>query len=327
MSKQFDRELSAAIQAVSLAAEICRTVQAQITPNMLEKKDRSPVTIADYASQAVICRQLREVFPDDFIVAEEDAATLREEEQQGFLDRTVAEIRAAGIAAEPAEVISWVDAGSHDAAARRYWTLDPIDGTKGFLRKEQFAISLALLIDGEIQVAALGCPNLPGPNGTGVLLTAIRGRGAKMAPLTRGVQPSDFHPIHVSKIADLAEARLCESVESGHSAHDESAAIHRLLGLQAPPLRMDSQAKYGVLARGDAEIYLRLPTRKDYVEKIWDHAGGVLVIEEAGGRVSDVQGNRLDFHQGATLKNNQGVVATNGLLHDVVLEALKSLRQ
>jgi 3'(2'), 5'-bisphosphate nucleotidase len=85
---------------------------------------------------------------------------------------------------------------------------------------------------------------------------------------------------------------------------------------------MDSQAKYAALARGDAEIYLRLPTRPGYVEKIWDHAAGFLVIEEAGGRVTDIEGKRLDFTCGSRLERNRGVIATNGLLHQRVLEAV-----
>jgi 3'(2'), 5'-bisphosphate nucleotidase len=85
---------------------------------------------------------------------------------------------------------------------------------------------------------------------------------------------------------------------------------------------MDSQAKYAGLARGDASIYLRLPTRKDYQEKIWDHAAGLIVVEEAGGRVTDVRGAPLDFGRGGTLAGNSGVIATNGPIHDEVLAAV-----
>ncbi|HID24522.1 MAG TPA: 3'(2'),5'-bisphosphate nucleotidase, partial [Planctomycetaceae bacterium] len=122
-----------------------------------------------------------------------------------------------------------------------------------------------------------------------------------------------------------AEACLCESVESGHTAQELAAEIARRLGLTCPPLRLDSQAKYAVVSRGEADLYLRLPTRTDYREKIWDHAGGVLLVEEAGGRVTDVTGRPLDFSQGRKLQRNRGVVATNGRLHEAVLEALQSV--
>jgi 3'(2'), 5'-bisphosphate nucleotidase len=86
---------------------------------------------------------------------------------------------------------------------------------------------------------------------------------------------------------------------------------------------MDSQAKYAAVARGDAHVYLRLPTRADYQEKIWDHAAGFLVVEEAGGRVSDITGKPLDFSLGATLASNRGVVATSGGIHNEVIKAIR----
>jgi 3'(2'), 5'-bisphosphate nucleotidase len=88
---------------------------------------------------------------------------------------------------------------------------------------------------------------------------------------------------------------------------------------------MDSQCKYAAVARGEADIYLRLPTRKDYQEKIWDHAAGWLVVTEAGGRVTDVGGKPLDFTKGRTLRDNRGVVATNGPLHDRVVRVVANV--
>ncbi len=101
--------------------------------------------------------------------------------------------------------------------------------------------------------------------------------------------------------------------------------VVRHLGVKRPPLRMDSQAKYGILARGDGTVYLRLPTQKAYVEKIWDHAAGCILVEEAGGRVTDLHGKPLDFSQGKTLAKNKGVIATNGKLHDLVLRAVQGV--
>ena len=98
-----------------------------------------------------------------------------------------------------------------------------------------------------------------------------------------------------SRANPSAAARFCESVESGHTAHDTAATIADLLHITQPPVRLDSQAKYAVVARGDADIYMRLPTRPNYQEKIWDHAGGTLLVEEAGGRVTDINGKPLDW--------------------------------
>ena len=77
-----------------------------------------------------------------------------------------------------------IDRGDFQGGARqRFWTLDPIDGTKGFLRKEQFAVCLALVEQGQVQLAVQGCPNLPcrlndPQSPRGVLFWAIRGQGA-----------------------------------------------------------------------------------------------------------------------------------------------------
>ena len=73
-------------------------------------------------------------------------------------------------------------------------------------------------------------------------------------------------------------ARFCESVESGHSSHGHSAQIAARLGISLDPVRLDSQAKYAVVGRGEADIYLRLPTRPGYVERIWDHAAGAIFV-------------------------------------------------
>ena len=131
--------------------------------------------------------------------------------------------------------------------------------------------------------------------------------------------------MRVSDRDDPSTVRFCESVESGHSAHGDAAAVAGRLGMTAPPLRMDSQAKYAVVARGEADIYLRLPTRADYHEKIWDHAAGALIVAEAGGTVSDIHGRPLEFHHGRELTVNRGVIVTNGRLHERVLEAVQAL--
>jgi 3'(2'), 5'-bisphosphate nucleotidase len=97
------------------------------------------------------------------------------------------------------------------------------------------------------------------------------------------------------------------------------------IGVSADPVRLDSQAKYAVLARGQADAYLRLPTSKEYVEKIWDHAAGSLVASEAGAIVTDATGAPLDFGQGARLSANRGVIAAASGLHERLVDASKAL--
>ena len=117
---------------------------------------------------------------------------------------------------------------------------------------------------------------------------------------------------------------VCESVVAAHAAHSVQAGIARRLGITAPPYRIDSQCKYAVVARGEASIYLRLPRDTSYREKVWDHAAGAVVVTEAGGRVTDLDGNPLDFSQGRLLANGRGIVCTNGAIHDRVLEACRA---
>lgn len=318
----FAKELAVGLQAVRESSEICRRVQKQIAGSSLEKDDKSPVTIADFASQAIVCRILTSQFPSDPIIGEETAADLMSDERRPFLDKVVDTLRGTHPDVKPETVCHWIDAGRGDAG-KRFWTLDPIDGTKGFLRGEQYAVSLALIIDGQIQVSILGCPNLPATDAwdgeTGCLFSAVRGQGATLRRLAGG---DETQTVRTSGTKKTSAARFCESVESGHSAHDRSSRIAELLGIQSAPVRLDSQAKYGVVARGEADAYLRLPTKPGYREKIWDHAGGVLVVEEAGGWVTDVDGKPLEFTHGRELSANRGVIVTNGLIHDAVLEAV-----
>lgn len=324
------KEQQAAVAAVRAASAVTRDVQqALVQSDTLEKKDKSPVTVADFASQAVVCHLLARSFPDDPVVGEENADELRSDANTALAEQVVRRATAVENAIGDREaVLACIDRGGFDPVTApgtsRYWTLDPIDGTKGFLRQEQYAIALALIEDGNVVLGVLGCPNLPadgiGGTGPGTLLLAVRGHGCRMLSLDSA--DDDGHPVHVSDVPQAAAARFCESVESAHSDQSQSARIARHLGITTEPVRMDSQAKYAAVARGDASIYLRLPTRASYQEKIWDHAAGMIAVEEAGGRVTDIIGQPLDFSRGRSLSENRGIVATNGKIHDAVLAAI-----
>jgi 3'(2'), 5'-bisphosphate nucleotidase len=326
----YEDELQIAIDAVRSAAKVCQQVQAAlVTEDTLEKKDKSPVTVADFASQAVVCAALHEHLPNDPVAAEENADELRKDAQAELRASVVTQVEKVwGEASGDAAVLSAIDHGtSSDGGAKgRFWTLDPIDGTKGFLRGEQYAIALALIEDGEVVLGVLGCPNLPKGNveqggEQGVLLSAVRGQGARPLPLDGA--SLDGPAIVVSPVTDGSSARFCESVESAHSDQSTSAKVAQRLGITTDPVRIDSQCKYATVARGEASVYLRMPTKPGYVEKIWDHAAGSIVTEEAGGQVSDIEGNALDFSKGRQLESNTGIVATNGKLHAGVIDAIR----
>jgi len=323
---EFERECAAAVRAVAAAARLCGRVQARrVLGVALTKGDKSPVTVADFGAQAVVAHALAADFPGDALMGEEDAAELRDPANAPIAAQVVAEVREQLPALAPGEVLAAIDRARAEGGSGRFWCLDPIDGTKGFLRGEQYAVALALLDAGEVKVGALACPNLPFAGAPGCVLVAARGGGAFALPL-RGGDAGTPVATRVAPTADGARARIVESVESGHGDHASHERVRAALLCATPSVRLDSQAKYAVLARGDGEIYLRMPTSADYRENLWDQAAGARIIEEAGGRVTDVDGRPLDFTRGRKLLGNQGIVATNGALHGAVLAAIRTLR-
>ena len=317
---QNEKEVS--LQAVSAAMIMAGAIQKELTGrDTLTKSDRSPVTIADFAVQALICQVLSCHFPGLPIVAEEDSLALRKPENRELFAKIIHYLKKNDAPMQETEVCDCIDLGGADPNGT-FWTLDPIDGTKGFLRGEQFAIALALIQDGQVRLGILGCPNLPLASG-GTLFWAIPGQGSWKIP----AQGGNIEPIRASLKTDPRQMKFVESYESSHSDKDSQLEISRRLQIAHPPEQMDSQVKYGIVAAGAAEIYLRIPNpaTPDYHEKIWDHAAGSLIVEEAGGWVSDIDGKKLDFSAGKTLRHNRGILASNGRIHSRVLEIIAEL--
>ena len=319
----YQDELKAGITAVKKAIRLCRNAESRLEKvSAIEKKDRTPVTLADLGSQAVITTVLQSAFPVDPIVAEETADSLRK--NPDFGQQVLKLIQCEERIDTLSKVIAVIDSAVHETDfTGRFWTLDPIDGTKGFLRKDQYAVALALVQAGEVVLGVLGCPNFSvSPNsslaGKGCIFHAVKGQGAWV----QGLGDDIAQPVSVDTVTDTTQARFCESYEAAHASHDTHQRISAALGMTAPPVRIDSQVKYAAVARGDASIYLRIPKSKTYQEKIWDHAAGSIIVQEAGGRVTDFQGDAIDFSAGKLLNNFRGIVATNGHLHQKVLDAI-----
>ncbi|KAI1443829.1 3',5'-bisphosphate nucleotidase [Annulohypoxylon stygium] len=346
----YAKELEVAQLAVQRASILTKRVFHEKAKGTVSKDDKSPVTIGDFGAQALIISALKANFPDDEIIAEEEAAQLR---QDSNLRQTIwdlvkttqlsdpeAESLLGGEIDDEESMLTMIDYGNSKGGAKgRIWAIDPIDGTKGFLRGGQYAVCLALMVDGDVKVGVLGCPNLPiddsapltgsmetgqTDEGRGVLFSAVLGEGATSRPLTTGSLIKE-KSISMKTIADISAATFCESVEAGHSSHGDQAEIAQLLGITNPSVRMDSQAKYASIARGAGDIYLRLPVKATYQEKIWDHAAGDLIVREAGGAVTDIHGKRLDFGVGRTLANNKGVVAAPAATQPQVLKVVQEV--
>lgn len=321
-------EVVTAIRATVMASALCQKLSMEVVGReSLSKSDKSPVTIADYGSQAIICKLIKEKFPNDIIVAEEDSKELRKPapDHSRILEQVTHYINAFIPDSSSEEVCSWIDFSSQ-LITDRFWALDPIDGTKGFLRGDQYAIALALVENGSVRLGLLACPNLyldkDEPHGKrGCLFFALRRKGSVQMDMDGGNRQN----LSVSKVENPREATFTESVEPDHADHLFHQRLGRKLNISKPSLRMDSQAKYGIVARGEATLYLRIPSpsEPDYRENIWDHAAGSIIAEEAGGKVTDALGRPLDFSCGIKMEKNYGIVVTNGILHEVVLKALE----
>lgn len=347
----YNKELEVAELAVQRATLLTKKVFHEKAKGTLSKDDKSPVTIGDFGAQALIIHAIKRNFPDDEVVGEEEASSLRDD--LNLRDQIWALVEGTRLTDPNAEkvvggpvpsvdaMLDAIDAGNSSGGSKgRIWALDPIDGTKGFLRGGQYAVCLALMVDGDVKVGVLGCPNLPvddsaplstdagvdqtDSEGKGVLFAAVAGQGATSRALSNGGLEKS-QPIHMKQVKDISQATFCESVEAGHSSHGDQFAIAARLGITKQSVRMDSQAKYGSIARGAGDVYLRLPVRADYQEKIWDHAAGDLIVRESGGQVTDAVGRRLDFSKGRTLAENKGVVAAPAAVHGTVLEVVKEV--
>lgn len=327
----------------------------------IAKKDLSPVTVADFAVQGLILHALKEQFPDDGFIAEEDSQSLQADEH-------LCQQVAAAASLSRHEVMKAIDLGKsyeqwsdndEDGQSRRpsrVWVLDPIDGTRGFLRGKlvggQYAIALALIDENGVPVIGiLGCPNLPvavddenyawvdeekgasDPNSAadtttrGCIFVASRGGGCyQLSLLEPSVSSSSVATRQLQVTKELTrlckDARFCIGVERYSDALGQCGGMAKFVhgddralndkGEIIRARRMDSQAKHGVIARGGAELYVRLP-KPGYVEWIWDHAAGNVVIEEAGGTMSDVMGRPIDFSLGAQLSPDvRGVLMSAG---------------
>jgi len=348
MALKLALEKQVAIAAVQRACRLTSSVFKKLVTNeTVTKNDKSPVTVADYSAQAVINTILANAFPEDPIVGEEDAKDLRDmgDEKARVLRERITELANEALGAElgygeqerwglgpgytrtTEQLLDAIDRGNHPGGtAGRMWTLDPIDGTKGFLRGEQYAVCLALIIDSQVELGVIGCPNLPTdvnqPDGPkGAIFIAVKGQGAEERTLTS----SHPKPLQIPQ-STLSTLSFLESVEAAHSSHSFNDRLAKALGVKEP-IRMDSQAKYCSLVRGVGGAYLRMPTGVGYREKIWDHAAGSILVTESGGTISNSLGEPLNFGLGTTLGENFGIVAAGREVHASIVEGIREVNE
>jgi len=307
-------DLTPILDAVRLAADLTRRVQ-QLHLKGSEKTGREPVTIADYGSQAILCRAISLAYPDDAVLAEERAdqfVTLVSEESRAHITQLVSSVLGENVT--ETDLVTWLEHG-RGKEAERTWVIDPVDGTKGFIAMRRYAIAIGVL-EGGLPVA--GIIGSPGYN-EGLLFHA-QGGAAYMQPISGG----EVHRIAVSSTPnDAPNPHVVESAEDSHADHEGLLQLLADAGITSPVLeRIDSQDKYAMVACGDADLYIRLPREAKPKHKVWDHIGGTALVQAAGGMVTDLDGSPLDFSLGAILSRNRGMVVSNGQLHERVLKAL-----
>lgn len=160
---KYQLELNAAVVATHHVSFITRSLQKHFVFNdsAVSKVDNSPVTVADFTAQAIIIDRLSKLFPDDVFIAEEDSQQL---EEDSLITNKILDAIKAGINEDwnKEKLFTVINKGKYSGSSigKRVWVLDPIDGTKGFVRGEHYCIALALMIDGLPVVSSMGCPNL-----------------------------------------------------------------------------------------------------------------------------------------------------------------------
>lgn len=346
MSAKYGPEYQTARQAVYLASLATLKMQYQQDKGVSDKEDESPVTIADFAAQALLICVVNQAFPEDAFIAEETSDMLRENETLSnrvwlLVDsmRQTAFDLGVPVPRDQEEMLKLIDLGGKGQGSGsngRLWVLDPVDGTKTFMKGEQYAVCLCFIEAGLQQVAALGCPNLLFENGRveetlvdkdgqGLMLTAIRGGGAFSSKL--GDYENDSVRLPVRSLSTDDTIRFTDSKESPHVRLDLHRQIYSHFGSKDGIVHdlWSMQMKYVALALGAVDASVRIPPMRDYRPATYDHVGGQLIFEEAGGKITDLYGRPFDVTAGRRLYNNWGVTAAVAGIHQKVFDEVQEV--
>jgi 3'(2'), 5'-bisphosphate nucleotidase len=327
-SPVLEEPLAHVVRALVEGAHLAQRIRHE-RADALAKRDGTPVTLADLALQVIVTRALEQAFPDDALMAEEEATILHTAAGRPLMDSLV-RLLEAGMPGVTSEEIVRLLGRSTKKVRSRAWLLDPLDGTAGFLRAGgHYAMALALVERGLPTVGILACPTLDveafypeepldAEPPQGAILLAGQERGAWVSALDL----SEFRPLRVSAVTSLTEARALGSAVKAHVDPDAMRAFLDAAGLHGRVHAVDGQVKHALIAQGHAELFVRI-SAAGYRERVWDHAAGAVILREAGGRITDLHGRPLEFGLGTRLSRNEGIVASNGVLHDEILEVLR----
>ncbi len=298
------KELSLAIDLVKKASDITEWFRTKHSSSFT-KKDDSPVTLADFASQIFIISEIKKGFPEDQIVAEEESGSFLNSSAENVLIKCFNSLQIK-IEENLKSTLNYRGLSSH-----RQWTVDPVDGTQGFQKNLAYAVGIGFMVQSEPTVCAIGVPNYQKTDLT--IFSAQKNHGAKAA---YGEQ--DFINIKVSENKDLKTSRMCYSL---HYNKPWVLDFAKSLGINNF-IPMDSMAKLCMVAEGSAEIYVKpMNIQRSFT---WDFLPGDLLVKEAGGMITDLIGNPLNYINEKCKVNAPGLIASNGAMHKDLLTALKS---
>ena len=218
------------------------------------KQDNSPLTAADMAAHSYICERLAQLTPDIPILSEESAAISFEERRR------------------------W----------HQYWLVDPLDGTREFVKRNgEFSVNIALI---EGQKSILGVIHIPV---SGVSYSASLNNGANIHQDNKSTASISVRKTDANKIT-VAGSR-------SHGNEKQKAFINKLDKPEI--LSIGSSLKFCLVAEGKADIYPRFgPTSE------WDTGAAQAIVEEAGGKVVDMNFNRLEYNTKESLLNPEFLV-------------------
>lgn len=363
---KYHRELEAAVDVVERACRICVDVKKSLYSSegrIVEKNDNTPVTVADFGVQALVSLELSKVFPSIPLVAEEDSDFVR---SNNLVDSVVSVVTDKASSNDKpltnADVLEAIDRGKnaivYGTRPATYWVLDPIDGTKGFLKGSEalYVVGLALVVEGDIVLGVMGCPNwkeassynstidVQGsesvPSRSGILMVAHIGCGTWARQLSdlMGVSakvPNGWTRCFVDGCHLVPKARFCisdsqtwESVplSAFFSATSDADGVSDKEILLLPTC-CGSLCKYLMVASGRASVFI-LRARAQTIIKAWDHAVGIICVHEAGGKVTDWKGSDIDLAadqvERRILFPSMGVLVSNGTIHNRILEMISS---
>ncbi|KAM0670715.1 hypothetical protein ACQRIU_001110 [Beauveria bassiana] len=357
MTAPFERERAVAEAAVLQAAILTKNVQSRVSA--VSKADATPVTVADFAAQALLISALHAAFPGDGFLGEEDSLALRNDAQlcdqvYNLVVSSAADAVASGggggdgeALASPSsvdEMLNLIDLGGagQGGPTGRFWVMDPIDGTATFLKGQQYAVALALIENGREVVGVLACPSLKvaddggiyddvvDADGLGVLLAAVKGQGATIrrfpSAATASLLSSPATPLPpllppAAENSLTSRLRFVDCQRSTSTNHGLPRTLAGRLGARYPGLDVwASHVRYAALVLGAADAWVRLGARPEAVFYVWDNAGAQLLFTERGGRVTDFDGRVMEFGAGRDLRANRGMVAARADVHGVLLQ-------